>query len=125
MKPLFDIDDVDFSWILGEDGIQITRNDIDTAKTTRSRVTGDMYRKRLTSKRKLNVGNCRRMTTAQIAALTNALDKDTVYIRYLDFSGEIRRSKFYGSTVDATTQAYDPVADETYWNNTTFSLIEV
>ena len=125
MRPVFDIDGVDFSWILSEESIQVSRNDIDTQGTTRSKVTGTMYRKRLTTKRKLNISKCRNMTTAQIASLTKALDKDTVEIRYLDFSGEIRQSRFYGSTVDATTQIYDSSSDETYWTNTTFNLIEV
>lgn len=126
MKPVFLIDGVDFSWILGEGGLQISRNDIDTQKTTRSNVTGEMYRKRLAVKRKLNVSNCKRMTTAEIVMLNKALNKDTVAVTILDMlTGEENTFQFYGSSVESTVQIYDATAEETYWTNTAFSLIEV
>ena len=132
MKPIFkvrerpDLDQLDFSWILGESGLTWSRNDIDTKNTTRSQVTGDMLRKRLTTKRKLNVRNCLRMTTAQIHALNVALDHDKIWVEILDpLTGGYREAEFYGSTIETSTQIYDPVSEETYWNNTTFSLIEV
>lgn len=126
MKPVFKVDDVDFSWILMEEGIQWSRNDIDTEATKRSPVSAEMYRKRLAIKRKLTIPRCKRMTTAQIKALNAALLPETIKVTILDpMEGDYRDAVFYGSSVQATTQIYDAASDETYWVNTTFSLTEV
>lgn len=125
MKPIFKIDGVDFSWILNEESIVWSRNDIDSENTKRSTLTGDMRRKRLAVKRKLGIKNCKDMTTDEIKSLNAALYPELISVEVLDpIVGGARKATFYGSSVETTTQVYDPVADETYWVNTSFSLIE-
>ncbi len=126
MKPKLLIDGVDFTWVLPEGGIQWSRNDIDTSKSGRSLVSAEMHRSRLAVKRKLVFSKCRRMTTAQLKSLNDALFPPTVSVTVLDpLEGGYRTAVFYGSSVEATTQIYDAVSDETYWDNTSFSLVEV
>lgn len=123
-KPVFIIDGVDYTWILGAGGIKWTRNDLDSDKTVRT-LDGTMQRTRITTKRKLSISKCKRMTTAQLSQLNNALFPTFIQVTFLDaITGAPYTGTFYGSSVEATTQIYDDVADETYWENTTFSLIE-
>lgn len=124
MKPIFKIDGVDFAWILGEGGIRWSRNDLDADKTGRN-LKGDMTRKRVAVKRKLVIDNCKRLTTAQIKALNGAIYPSMVKVSFLDaITGAEYTGTFYGSSVEAATQIYDELADETYWEGTAFSLIE-
>ena len=121
-KAVFKIGDKDFSHLLPEAAISWSRNDIDSSKTGRSQIDATMIRKRLAIKRKLNI-TCRRMDTATIIALNTALLPETVRITFLDAIEGVVTKTFYGSSVEATTQI--TIGDETYWENTSFSLIEV
>lgn len=119
---VFKVDGKDFTYLLPEGAIGWSRNDIDTKKTARSTLDAKMYRKRLAVKRKLNI-TCRRMSTADMIALNKALLPETVQITFLDaIEGEVTKT-FYGSSVEATTQIV--IGDETYWEGTSFSLVEV
>lgn len=122
-KPIFLIDGVDFSFILTEGSIQWSRNDIDSDKTGRSTLNGQMLRKRITYKRKLRISSGKRLDTATMIALNKALLPATIKVTFLDaLLGQVTK-EFYGSSVEATTQIY--MNGETYWTGTTFALIEV
>lgn len=121
-KAVFKIDGVDFTHLLPESAIGWSRNDIDTQKTARSTLDAKMHRKRLAVKRKLSV-KCMRMNTETMIALNTALLPETVQITFLDAIEGVVTKTFYGSTVEATTQTTE--GDETYWENTSFKLIEV
>ena len=124
MKPVFKIDGVDFSWILNEGSISWSRNDLDSEKTQRA-MNGDLMRNRIAVKRKLKISNCKRMTTEEIKSLNDALYPPLIQIETLDpLAGGAYTGTFYGSTVESTMQVYDSVADETYWENTAFSLTQ-
>lgn len=124
MKPIFKIDGVDFAWVLGEGGIGWSRNDLDSDHTKRN-LKGDLNRKRVAVKRKLVFDNCKRLTTEQIRSLNAALYPPLIQVSFLDaITGKEYTGAFYGSTVGATTQIYDETAGETYWEGTSFSLIE-
>lgn len=124
MKPIFEIDGVDFAWILGEGGIQWSRNDLDSERTGRS-LSGKMFRVRVAMKRKLSIGKCKRLTTEQLVALNTALYPPLIRVKFLDaITGQPYEGTFYGSSVESTTQIYDDITKETYWEGTTFSLIE-
>ena len=121
-KAVFKVDGVDFTYLIPEGSIGWSRNDIDTKKTARSTLDAKMYRKRLAVKRKLNI-TCRRMSTEDMIALNKAILPETVQITFLDaIDGEVTKT-FYGSSVEATTQVV--IGDETYWDGTSFSLVEV
>lgn len=124
MKPVFKIDGVDFSWILNEGSISWSRNDLDSDKTNRM-MNGDMFRSRIAVKRKLKLSNLRRMNTAQIKSLNDALYPPLIRIEVTDpLAGGVFTGTFYGSTVESTMQVYDRVADDIYWENTAFSLTQ-
>nr|DAG01713.1 MAG TPA: hypothetical protein [Siphoviridae sp. ctSMg55] len=85
---------------------------------------GLMHRTRVTIKRKLSV-SCAMMTTEQMVSLNKALFPQFITATFLDpITGGYYTGTFYGSTVQATTQIYDDVDNETYWTDTTFNLIE-
>ena len=119
---VFKIGNQDFSHILPEGAIGWSRNDIDTSKTGRSTMDGRMHRSRLAIKRKLTV-SCFQMDTATMIALNQALLPETIEVTYLDAIEGVTTRTFYGSSVEGTTQIV--IDGETYWKDTTFSLIEV
>lgn len=120
MKPVFEIDGKDFSWVLAEGGLKWSRNDLDSEKSGRS-LSGAMQRSRIGIKRKLSV-SCMRMPTVKLMELNAALLPTFVKVKYLDAIDGVCTKTFYGSTVEATTQIY--MDGETYWAGTTFNLIE-
>ena len=121
-KAIFMVGDQDFTHLIPEAAIGWSRKDIDSSKTVRSTIDATMIRKRLAIKRTLNI-TCRRMDTATIIALNTALLPETVRITFLDAIEGVVTKTFYGSSVEATTQI--TIGDETYWENTSFSLVEV
>ena len=122
-QAVFKIDGKDFTHLLLEGAIGWARNDIDTKKTGRSTLDAKMYRKRMAVKRKLNVTIGKRLSTAEIIELNKALLPETVQITFLDaIEGEVTKT-FYGSSVESTTQVI--IGDETYWDGTSFSMVEV
>ena len=120
MKAIFKVGDKDFSRLIQEGGIQWSRNDLDADDAGRN-LNGLMYRKRIAVKRKLAV-TCRRMDTASIMALNEALYPPFISVTYLDPIDGVSTRTFYGSTVEVTTQVV--MDDETYWDGTSFNLIE-
>lgn len=121
MEAVFKINGADFSGLLAEGGIKWSRNDLDADATGRD-LTGRMRRKRVATKRKLGM-SCLRMDTKTMKELNEALMPQSVRVTYLDPVDGISTRTFYGSTVEATTQIV--IQGETYWEGTTFSLIEM
>lgn len=125
MQAIFEIVGAeDFSDIVVAGGLKVSRNDIDSPKTGRSKMNAKMHRKRLAIKRKLSV-TCLRMNNARMAALADALMPETIKVRFIDpYSGGVAVEKeFYGSSVESTTLV--TIGDDVYWDGTTFNLIEV
>ena len=123
MKAILKIGDKDFTRLLTEGGLKWSRNDIDSELTKRSKLTAKMYRKRLAVKRKLSV-SCKRMTTAEVKELNQAILPEKISVTYLDpLEGQVVTKDFYGSSVDATTQI--SIGDETYWDGAGFNIIEM
>lgn len=123
MKAILKIGDKDFTRLLTEGGLKWSRNDIDSELTKRSKLTAKMYRKRLAVKRKLSV-SCKRMTTAEVKELNQAILPEKISVTYLDpLEGQVVTKDFYGSSVDATTQI--TMGDEVYWDGVSFNIIEM
>lgn len=113
----------DFSSLVAEGGIVWSRNDIDSKLTKRSNLTAKMYRKRLAIKRKLQI-TCLRMTLAECHALNQAICPETIRVTFLDpLEGAVVTKQFYGSSIECATQVSE--GDETYFDNVSFSLIEM
>lgn len=123
MKAILKIGDKDFTRLLTEGGLKWSRNDIDSELTKRSKLTAKMYRKRLAVKRKLSV-SCKRMTTAEVKELNQAILPEKISVTYLDpLEGQVVTKDFYGSSADATTQI--TMGDEVYWDGVSFNIIEM
>ena len=123
MKAIFKVGGKDFTRFLEEGGIKWSRNDVDSELTKRSKLTAKMYRKRLATKRKLSI-TCKRMTTAEVHELNQAILPEKISVTYLDpLEGQVVTKEFYGSSVDATTQI--SMGDETYWDGVGFNIIEM
>lgn len=120
MTAIFKIGSTDFTRLLPESGIIWSRNDLDSEKSART-MDGIMHRSRIAVKRKLSI-KCRRMDTETMIRLNNALLPQLIEVTYLDPIDGVTTRTFYGSSVEATTQmTMDGV---TYWEGTSFSLIE-
>lgn len=125
-KPIFQLNGNDWTHILNEGSIHWARNDIDTKNTGRSNVTAAMYRKRLAMKRKLTIDNVKRLTTAQIAALNAEMNRNSFTCTFLDaITGQAYTATCYNSTVESATEVWDELHNETYWEDVTFSVIEM
>ena len=123
MKAILKIGDKDFTRLLTEGGLKWSRNDIDSELTKRSKLTAKMYRKRLAVKRKLSV-SCKRMTTAEVKELNQAILPEKISVTYLDpLEGQVVTKDFYGSSADATTQI--TMGDEVYCDGVSFNIIEM
>lgn len=123
MKAILKIGDKDLTHLLVEGGIKWSRNDIDSELTKRSKLTAKMYRKRLAVKRKLSI-SCRRMTTAEVYELNQAILPEKISVTYLDpLDGQVTTKEFYGSSVDASTQI--TIGDEVFWDGVSFNIIEM
>lgn len=110
----------DYSRYVERKGLGWSRNDLDSAKTTRTR-DGRMRRDKITTKRKLSF-TVFHMTQDQLAQLDNDLSADTFTATYLDLHGQQTR-EFYCSSFSADL---DVVRDETgVWTGGTFNMIEV
>ena len=120
MEAVFKINGTDYTNLIQEGGIKWSRNDLDSQESGRT-LDGVMHRTRIASKIKLSV-TCMRMTTDTMIKLNTALSPVFISVTYLDpINGVVTRT-FYGSTVEATTQIV--LEGKTYWEGTTFNLIE-
>lgn len=120
MKPVFKIDNVDFTSYIKS--IKISSNDIDASNSGRSNA-GTMRRKRIATKMKLQI-ETRSLLHAQMLSLESALSPETVSITYVDPRySTARTASFYGSTINNGEQTFNGVGVQ--WDSSSFSLIEV
>lgn len=101
--------------------LQCSVNDIDAPGSGRD-MNGTMMRARVASKAKLQF-TCRILSDAELAAVSSAVNPETVTVTYLDpFQGQ-RTAQFYGSSME--TAVWNSDGGRTYWQDVSFSLIEV
>lgn len=120
MVAVFKIDGKDFTDILPEGALKWSRNDLDSDQTGRT-LDGIMHRTRIAIKAKLSI-TTKRLTTQKLMELNAALKPAFISVTYLDPIDGVVTKKFYGSSVESTTQIV--IDGETYWTGTTFNLIE-
>lgn len=115
------IGDLDITEFVSSGGIGWERNDIDSDKTTRM-ISGNMYRKRVTKKRKLSI-SLLRLTTEQLQKVITAIAPEFISVTYLEPEACAQVTKtFYGSSVSSTT--WMTIDDITYWEGTKFNIVE-
>ena len=121
-KFIFKVGSTDYSGLVLAGSLGWSKDDIDSEASGRSKVTGDMRRKRLAKKRQLDV-TCRRGTYAQLHALAVALDAETVEITYLDLiEGQVTKT-FYGTKIESVQ--YGNLNNAPVWDKMKFTLTEV
>lgn len=120
MAVTFKIGDHDYSRYIKASGLGWERNDIDAAKSGRTK-DGTMRRKRTTTKRKLNV-TCLPMPQSVIQALDTDLDQEYITVTYPDTRGILTKT-FYGSKISSTLAM--EINGTIIWEDTKFNIIEV
>ena len=120
MEALLKIGSQDFSHLVGAGGIKWSRNDLDATGAGRN-MNGTMRRKRITTKRKLTI-TLRRISGEELTMINEALYPQFVTVTFLDPLDGVSTRTFYASSVEATTQKV--INGKTYWEGTTFSLVE-
>lgn len=111
----------DYTGRIEMSGYSWSRNDIDSEKTTRLK-NGNMRRKKLTTKRKLQFRVLPNMPVEELAQLDDDLALDTFSAKYYDLHGEQTRT-FYCSSFSATLDYVD--GGFSVWSGAEFSIIEV
>lgn len=111
----------DYTGRIEMSGYSWSRNDIDSEKTTRLK-NGNMRRKKLTTKRKLQFHVLPNMPETELAQLDDDLALDTFTVEYHDLHGAQTRT-FYCSSFTATLDCVD--GDTPAWSGAEFSIVEV
>lgn len=102
-------------------GYSWSRNDIDSSKTTRLK-NGNMRRKKLTTKRKLQFKTLPHIPTDKLVQLDTDLSAETFSVEYQDLHG-IQTRAFYCSSLSLSAEYAD--GDSMKWSGAEFSVIEV
>lgn len=123
MTEVLVINGHDYSHYVESKGVAWERNDLDAEKSGRSNLTGEMYRRKVGTKRKLSY-NVINMTRTLLAQLDDDLSAEFFEVTYLDLHGEMTKT-FYCSSFKATLDSvYDETTDDSTWADATFALIE-
>ena len=123
MTEVLVINGHDYSQYVEAKGVSWERNDLDSGKTGRSNLTGEMYRQKVGTKRKVSY-RLMNMTRAEFAQLDDDLSAEFCEVTYLDLHGEMTKT-FYCSSFKATLDSvYGETTDDSTWADATFALIE-
>lgn len=121
MTEVLVINGHDYSQCVESKGVAWERNDLDSDKTGRSNLTGEMYRQKVGTKRKVSY-RLMNMTRAELAQLDDDLSEEFFSAKYLDLHGVMTKT-FYCSSFKATIEnVYSD--DESVWGDASFSMIE-
>lgn len=122
----FKINNVDITpYILHDEGIQYTRNDIDGPNAGRA-LDGTMYRDRVTVKDKWTI-TCMELSAADCAKILSLIYPEYVTVTATDpRTGQDRTFQAYSNNVPAThaCQRYENGQWVDYWSGISFPLIE-
>lgn len=122
MKPIFKINDHDYTKYLSEDGLKPSKNDLDADGSGRNLLDGLMYRSRIATKAKWTV-SFNRLDSTVMAQLEKDMDADYVKITMLDAkeNRHIERT-YYSSTINEGVQRY--IGGQTVYDGVTFNITE-
>lgn len=125
MKPIFKVNNVDFTQYLTDDGLKLTDNDLDADGSGRNLLNGRMYRHRIATKEKNTVSFLRLSSTVMAQLLTAMYAvNDTVQITLLDAkTNRVVTRTFYCSTINKGIQHY--IGGDTVYDGVTFEITEV
>lgn len=123
MRPVFKIENHDYTAFLAADGLQPSRNDLDASGSGRDILSGLMYRARIAQKDKWVV-KFNRLPELVMQSLSEDINPTYVNITMLNpRTNRITTKTYYTSTLTYGTQRYN--SDNcTYYDGCTFSLTE-
>ena len=110
----------DYSKYIKRSGFSWKRNDLDSAKATRTK-DGTMRRDKVTTKRTLDI-QLTKMSEEKLAALDDDLQIESFSVTYHDLHGTQTRTMYCTSLTASMQQVYD---DEAEWRSAKFTLVEV
>lgn len=118
---VFEVNNVNFLPFIDDEGIEVTRNDLDSADAGRT-LDGTMHRARVAVKTKINV-TCKPLKSSDAHTVLNAIYPEYVEVRYEDPMQGIVIKEMYSNNVPATVAVvYDD--GTTMWKGIKFPLIE-
>lgn len=115
------INEHDYTGCIEMSGYTWSRNDIDSDSTTRLK-DGNMRRKKLTTKRKLQYKTLPGVPMETLAQLDDDLSLETFTAQYHDLHGAQTRT-FYCSSFTAVMDWVD--GDTSMWSGAEFAIVEV
>lgn len=108
-------------------GFKVQRNDVEDAEAGRSNITGEMYRKRVAVKQRVDC-TCRPLLQSETQVLLPLIKPEYIYVNYLDPEVGWRTAvKMYSNNIPATSlmaKDHGQTADY-YWDGIEFPLVEV
>ena len=118
---IFEVNGVNLLPYIAQDGIEVTRNDLDSPDTGRT-MDGIMHRTRTAIKTKIAV-TCLPLKSTAAQTVLNAIYPTFVNVKYEDPREGVVTKSFYTSSVPATVATvYND--GSTRWNGIKFSLTE-
>lgn len=122
MKPVFIINNHDYTPYLAAEGLKPTSNDIDADGSGRNLLNGLMYRKRIATKEKWTVSFLR-LGEAIMAQLRQDMATEYVRVKLLDSKlNRVIERTYYCSTINAGVQRY--IGGQTVYDGVTFNITE-
>ena len=117
------IDGVDMTPYIANRGIKWQRSDVDAEGAGMSNLSGDLMRKRIKTRRRLDV-TCIPLTTEQASMVLTAIMPEWVTVTYTDpqMGTEVTKT-MYSNNNPASFFLRRPDGTE-YWDGITFPLIE-
>lgn len=122
-KPYFTINGVDILRFTEENGIEWSRNDIDSPKAGRT-MDATMHRGRVSIKYKANI-KCMPLYRNDEITLMNLILPEFVTVETnLHPLYEVHSAQYYSNNVPATISTIDPDTGESLWVGISFPLVE-
>ncbi len=124
MKPIFKINGNDYTKYLAQDGLQSTKNDLDSDGSGRNLLDGLMYRSRIATKTKWTV-SFNRLDETVIKQLEDDMYAQGNYVSVIMLDPKANRyieRTYYCSTINEGVQRY--IGGRTVYDGVTFNLTE-
>lgn len=122
MKPVVIINGVDFTRLVKE--CKPSSNDLDADGSGRNILTGLMYRKRISTKKKFTL-TFLRLSSSNMSKLLKAIYKNSDYVNMTTLDPKTNKRitrSYYTSTIDEGIQHY--IHGDTVYDDVTFDITE-
>lgn len=118
---VFKINNVDVTPYIANEGLQWSRNDVDSPNAGRT-MDATMYRDRVAIKYKWNV-TCRPLLESELSTVLSLIEPEFFSVTFTDpVTQEVRTAEYYSNDVPA--QYLMHINGKEYWSGVTFPVIE-